>query len=48
MSLIEMSHRTPVFDDVISRAKASIAELLPITDTHESCSYRAVPRFNLQ
>ena len=35
MSLIEMSHRTPVFDDVISRAKAGIAELYELPDTHE-------------
>ena len=35
MSLIEMSHRTPVFDDVIVRAKQSIAELYQIPDTHE-------------
>ena len=35
MSLMEMSHRTPVFDDVIVRAKASIAQLYSIPDTHE-------------
>jgi phosphoserine aminotransferase len=35
MSLMEMSHRTPVFDDVIVRAKASIAKLYSIPDSHE-------------
>ena len=35
MSLIEMSHRTPTFDDVIVRAKASLTELYNIPDTHE-------------
>lgn len=35
MSLMEMSHRTPVFDDVIVRAKASISELYSVPDTHE-------------
>jgi phosphoserine aminotransferase len=35
MSLMEMSHRTPVFDDVIVRAKASISKLYSIPDTHE-------------
>ena len=35
MSLIEMSHRTPVFDDVIVRAKQSISELYQVPDTHE-------------
>ena len=35
MSLIEMSHRTPVFDDVIVRAKESISELYDIPDSHE-------------
>lgn len=35
MSLIEMSHRTPVFDDVIVRAKDSISKLYDVPDTHE-------------
>ena len=35
MSLIEMSHRTPIFDDVIVRAKVSLAKLYNLPDTHE-------------
>ena len=35
MSLIEMSHRTPIFDDVIVRAKSSLAKLYNLPDTHE-------------
>ena len=35
MSLMEMSHRTPTFDDVIVRAKESITKLYEIPDTHE-------------
>ena len=35
MSLIEMSHRTPIFDDVIVRAKESISKLYDVPETHE-------------
>ena len=35
LSLIEMSHRTPEFDEVIVGAKAALTELYDIPDTHE-------------
>ena len=35
LSLMEMSHRSPEFDQVINDAKASLTRLYSIPDTHE-------------
>ena len=35
LSLMEMSHRTPVFEDVIAKAKETIGRLYNMPDTHE-------------
>jgi phosphoserine aminotransferase len=35
LSLMEMSHRTPVFEEVIARAKETIARLYQLPDSYE-------------
>lgn len=35
MSVMEMSHRTPVFQEIFDHAKSSLKEILSVPDTHE-------------
>ena len=35
LSLMEMSHRSPEFEEVIERTKATLAQLYNLPDTHE-------------
>ena len=48
MSLIEMSHRTPIFDDVIVRAKSSLAKLYNLPTLTRLCFYKVVQRYSSQ
>lgn len=35
MSILEISHRTPMFDDIINTAKQDLRDLLAIPDNYE-------------
>ena len=48
MSVMEMSHRSKVYDDIIVSAENLMHEVMNIPQTIRCCSFRAARRFSLR
>jgi len=47
MSVMEMSHRSKMFEEIIHTAEADLRELMGIRPTTRYCSFRAAPASSL-
>ena len=48
MSVLEMSHRSSMYQQIIDDAEATLRRLLSIPDNYVSCFCRAAPRCSLR